>query len=461
MSQDTPDLATMAASLSLLAPTTIPDALTANTNGNDPVPPETMTYPAETGALDAVALAATMSNDAGIAEADALDQLGGPEAAEFARVPDEATGAESGDPHTNEAKSVDDTVAAVHRDAEDEKVSPAPTIAIEMAGGTLTGVGDDIFKGFPAAPVQPGEFQLPLCDLLIGKTSDGGVYDFDAGAAETLCHAVKVPEAIAPVVVTRSGDAWHVTDGWARVKAFRAQFGNTANVMVRVIEWDGTCDDALYNRFAATFLTLKSRKIDKSVLLRQFHLAWNVPQLVLAARIGWTESRVTRELAAAEAMLEAPRFAELHVKAGDPPIDYLYKVQQARSDAAADDRAHPKRAPEKGAAAKLEAKLEALLAKSERFATAEALAKLGIGKPDKARATPAKSEPADVSAAASASQLIDCVEDSGGEAVAMIEVGADQLPSIRLLVDMTTLEDRRKAEVRHLVHEAVDRLLGF
>lgn len=163
-------------------------------------------------------------------------------------------------------------------------------------------------------------------------------------------------------------------------------------------------------------------------------------------------------------MLEAPRFAELHVKACDPPIDYLSKVQQARAEAAADDRAHPKRAPGKGAVAKLDTKLEALLAKPERFATAEALARLGIGKSDKAKATSAKDEPADVPARPSgleAPTIIDCVEDSGGDAVAMIEVGADQHPSIRLLVDAAALDDRRKAEVRHLVHEALDRLLGF
>ena len=181
----------------------------------------------------------------------------------------------------------------------------------------------------------------------------------------------------------------------------------------------------------------------------------------MAARIGWTESRVTRELAAAEAMLEAPRFAELHVKAGDPPIDYLYRIQQARNDAVEDDRAHPKRAPEKGAVAKLDAKLEALLARPERFATAEALAKLGIGKPDKTRATALKGELTDVADDVPATAVVDCVEDSGGDAIAMIELGADQLPSIRLLIDATTLDDRRKAEVRHLIHEALDRLLGF
>ena len=45
------------------------------------------------------------------------------------------------------------------------------------------------------------------------------------------------------------------------------------------------------------------------------------------------------------------------------------------------------------------AKLEVLLAKPERFATAEALAKLGIGEPGKARSTPTRSGPTDVSAA--------------------------------------------------------------
>ena len=347
----------------------------------------------------------TLSVDASEHQADPAvsDDIETGEVADW-QDPAEAAAPETSPPEEAGA----DNEAEIARDSEGTNtVSSGKDVAESTAAETATDC--DIFKGFPAAPHQPGEFQLPLCDLFIGKTSGGGVYDFDAGAAESLCHAVKVPEAIAPVVVTRSGDAWHVTDGWARVKAFRTRFGNTANVMVRVIEWDGTRDDALYNRFAAIFLTLKSRKIDKSVLLRQFHLAWNVPQLVLAARIGWTESRVTRELAAAEAMLEAPRFAELHVKAGDPPIDYLYKVQQARSESAADDRSHPKRAPEKGAVAKLDTKLEALLVKPERFATAEALAKLGIDKLGKARATPAKSELADVSAAASAYQVIDCV----------------------------------------------------
>ncbi|MBS0477768.1 MAG: hypothetical protein JSR79_00505 [Proteobacteria bacterium] len=318
-----------------------------------------------------------------------------------------------------------------------------------------------VFRNFPPAPVQPGEFTLPLCDLVIGETSGGGVYDFDSGAGESLLHAVLTPENIAPIVVMKAGDAWHVTDGWARVNAFRAQFGNTANMLVRVVEWGGTREDAIYNRFAATFLTLNARKIDKSMLLRQFHLAWKVPQQILAARIGWTESRVTRELAAADLMQEAPRFAELHIKAGDPPIDYLYRVQQARSTAAEDDKAHPKRALEKGAIARLDAKLEALIAKPERFATAEGLAKLGIGKTDKTRATAQAGELTDIPDALSVPNIIDCVEDSGGDAVAMVEMGADDLPNIRLLIDVTMMDDRRKAEVRHLVHEALDRLLGF
>lgn len=53
------------------------------------------------------------------------------------------------------------------------------------------------------------------------------------------------------------------------------------------------------------------------------------------------------------------------------------------------------------------------------------------------------------------------MEDSSGDAVAMVEMTADQFPSIRLLVDTTALDDRRKAEVRHLLHEALDKLLGY
>lgn len=301
-----------------------------------------------------------------------------------------------------------------HSHAQDDGgVSSTPTTVIEnMAGRPTTDVGGDIFKEFPAARRQPDEFQLPLCDLVIGQTSDGGVYDFDAGSAESLCHAVNMPETIAPIVVMKTGDAWHVIDGWTRVIAFRLQYGNTANVMVRVVAWDGTRNKALFDRFAATFLTLKSRKVDKSILLRQFHLAWSVPQLVLAARIGWIDSRVSRELAAAKTMQEAPRFAELHVKTGDPPLEYLYKVQQARDAGAADDQTHRKRAPENGAVAKLEARLEALLAKGEQFATAEALAKLGISKPAKGKATTVTSDTANLPSLLEIPQIIDCVEDS-------------------------------------------------
>ena len=140
-----------------------------------------------------------------------------------------------------------------------------------------------------------------------------------------------------------------------------------------------------------------------------------------------------RELAAAQVFEEAPRFAEPHIKAGDPPIDYLYRVQQARTGAAEDDAAHPRRAPEKSAVAKLLGTLDNLLDKSERFPTAEALVKLGIAKPDKGT-TPKQADMA-ASSDATAPDVIDCVEDSGGETVAIIELGADQLPSIRLLVD--------------------------
>lgn len=362
-----------------------------------------------------------------------------PDVAECESAADDASDRDGESAATDSADAVDPPVTEV--------------VAIDTNGG--------IFKEFPGAPFQPGEFKVPLCDLLIGDQSPSGVYDFDSGAGEALLHAVQTPDNIAPIVVMKVSDDWHVVDGWARVMAMRFQFGNTANLLVRVIEWTGAKNADLYNRFAATFLTLKSRKIDKSILLLQFHRAWKVPQLVLAARIGWTESRVTRELAAAEVYLEAPRFAELHIKAGDPPIDYLYKVQQARDAAAKDDAAHPKRSPEKNAVTKLEGKLETLLARPERFGTAEALEKLGIVKPGKAKATAETEKGAEAPAEIQALEIIDCVEDSGGEPVAMVEMTADHFPSIRLLVDTTALDDRRKAEVRHLVHEALDKLLGY
>ena len=112
-------------------------------------------------------------------------------------------------------------------------------------------------------------------------------------------------------------------------------------------------------------------------------------------------------------------------------IDYLYKVQQARDAAVEDDRKHPKRALETGAVAKLGARLEALLAKSERFSTAEALAKLGIVKPGKA-GTNTQADTTGLPAGIPPHEIIDCVEDSGGDPVAMIEMGADQFPSIPL-----------------------------
>lgn len=396
----------------------------------------------------------TVSIDAGDAEEATAIVIAGEKA-----IRTDELGGSAADPHDDTldlADIVDPSPADAHYDLGIK--APASPAASEPVSSPAAAT--NIFEGFPAAPREPGEFQLPLCELVIGDISEGGLYNFEEGAAESLCHAVQAPETIAPIVVIKTADAWHVIDGWARVMAFRFQFGNTANVMVRVVEWDRARDDALYQRFAQTFLTLKSRKIDKSLLLFDFYLTWNVPQIVLAARIGWTESRVTRELAAAEAMSEAPRFAELHVKAGDPPIDYLYRIQQARDAAVADDRAHPKRALEKSAVSRLETKLEALLAKPERFATAESLAKLGIAKPPKGKATAQTADTTDMPSHLDAPEIIDCVEDTAGEGVAMIEMGADQFPSIRLLIAPAMLDDRRKAEVRHLIHEAVDRLLG-
>ena len=121
----------------------------------------------------------------------------------------------AGDYHADEAMPADLAIEH-HGYGKPQPVLTDPTRQIATAAAAAI-VDVNIFEGFPAAPLQPGEFRLPLCDLVIGRTSDGGVYDFDVGAAESLLHAVKAPDTIAPIVVTKVGDAWHVTDGWARV----------------------------------------------------------------------------------------------------------------------------------------------------------------------------------------------------------------------------------------------------
>ena len=85
----------------------------------------------------------------------------------------------------------------------------------------------------------------------------------------------------------------------------------------------------------------------------------------------------------------------------------------------------------------------------------------GKAKPGKAKTTAETEKGAEALGEIQALEIIDCVEDSSGDAVAMVEMTADQFPSIRLLVDTTALDDRRKAEVRHLLHEALDKLLGY
>ena len=79
---------------------------------------------------------------------------------------------------------------------------------------------------------------------------------------------------------------------------------------------------------------------------------------------------------------------------------------------------------------------------------------------EKGKTTAQTADPVDTPSGLDAPEIIDCVEDTAGEAIATIEMGVDQLPSIRLLIATATLDDRRRAEVRHLMHEALDRLLG-
>ncbi|PZP11644.1 MAG: hypothetical protein DI607_10455, partial [Sphingomonas hengshuiensis] len=247
-------------------PKTAPDTQ-ADTGGD-------VNQPEEDAAPDTLAQEAA---DTGMAEPatqseDTISDAGGHvarhAAAEDTAAPDNAIHADVGlfdaapaVPDVAESEGAADDA----RDRDGESAATDSADAVEPPVAEVAAISTDggIFKEFPAAPQRPGEFKVPLCDLLIGDQSPSGVYDFESGAGEALLHAVQTPDNIAPIVVMKVTDDWHVVDGWARVTAMRFQFGNTANVMVRVIEWDGTHNADLYNRFAATFLTLKSRKVDK------------------------------------------------------------------------------------------------------------------------------------------------------------------------------------------------------
>jgi hypothetical protein len=240
--------------------------------------------------------------------------------------------------------------------------------------------------------------------------------------------------------------------------ALRFQHGNTANVMVRVVRWTGTEEDAVYDRFSTEFLGLASRKVEKAQLLMQVHRIWQVPQLVLAARVGWTESKVTKHLYAATADAEAPGFAKLLLNPNDPPIDYLYKVQSARLEAAKDDADHPRRAPDKKATATLQTRLDDLLARQERFKPADALVALGLAKPSiKAAGSP---EELEALAVEGEPEIVDHVMGHDDQPVATIEMTPDNRIRITLLIDPSELEPLEREEARTRLREALDRVLG-
>lgn len=317
--------------------------------------------------------------------------------------------------------------------------------------------GVSVIGGFPPAPPVPGEFRLVLNVLAIGKHAIRSDFDFDTGPGKALLHAVVDIDSIAPITVMESDGGWHVVDGWLRVLAMRTQYGDTANVMVRVVKWEGSAEHAVYDRFQHEFLGLASRKVEKARLLLQVHRIWQVPQIVLAARIGWTQSKVSKHLDAAVADEEAPDFARLLLKPLDPPIDYLYKVQRARDLALEDDKDHPKRAPENGAVARLIGKLDQLLAKPDRFSPAEALEKLGIEK--KVPGKSATGQP-DATLLVEAPELIDHVMGHDDQPIAAFEMTSDNFVNIRFLIDPAQMSAPEKEEARARLRDAIDRFIG-
>lgn len=340
-----------------------------------------------------------------------------------------------------------------------QETSSAESVPSAVAADTAPS-SPTVLSGFPAAPFVHGEFRVALPELQIGNGDGRRNYNFESGPGRSLVHAALSPDSLAPIFVMQVDGVWHVVDGWARVTALRQQFGDSANIMVRAVRWAATAKDALYARFAGQFLQLGSRKIDKATLLLGFHRAWEVPQQILAARIGWTESKVSKQLAAAVLIDDASEFAQLLIKADDPPIDYLWKVQRAREDAAKDDAAHPKRATHNGEVAKLAAKLHELLAKPQRYDPNDALIRLGLVKSASAAGLSPGGDDSVSLFVTEPLEPFDCVEGSDGEPIAFLEMGADSLVNIRFVIDTASLTDAQKADARARLRDAIDRFIG-
>lgn len=236
-------------------------------------------------------------------------------------------------------------------------------------------------NGFPSSPPQAGEFEIPVSELQIGSSVLSDDFSLEKGPGKFLVHAAADPASLTPIKVKKIGDVYHVVDGWLRVRAVRIQHGNTANVMVRAVLWDGSEKDALYHRFEAEFLQIGKRKIDRSNLLLQFHNTWGVHQFVLAARLGLKESRVSKELKAAIAYKEAPQFATILERADDPSVDYFYQIQCGREAARQKDAELEQAGNQGTATTELNQRLQELINGNGRYSANDALIALGLKEP--------------------------------------------------------------------------------
>lgn len=330
-------------------------------------------------------------------------------------------------------------------------------LEIELIGNAKNAPPAGTVGTFPAAPKVDNEFTLRLDQLQIGTHSLQNDYDFSSGRGKAILHAVLEPEKLAPIQVKKIGSNWVVVDGWARVMAMRFHFGNTANMMVRVVAWDGSEKDAIYQRFASEFLTLVTRKIDKARLLLKFHNLWNVPQIVLAARIGLQATRVTKDLKAAVAYEEAPRFIQLLDRSSDPAIDYLYQVQCAREAAMKEDANNAHRDTAQGAVAALGKRLEDLLSKPERFNTAGALIALGI-KESKGLDKPSQDIDSGMEHLWSLLDFIPGPEDD--EPAIKIYASPDKRLRFDFLIDPSSLDATDKAELKARLLKVIEETIG-
>jgi hypothetical protein len=214
------------------------------------------------------------------------------------------------------------------------------------------------------------------------------------------------------------GNVLTVIDLFHQYDAIVAQHGQNPEKLVRVIRFDGTEADALLRLFHRIFLNQTLTDIDRAAEMAATKAALDFSNVLIAAALGWTASKVTKWITAGMVATKHASFFDL--LNGRRPIDYGYRVGQALQAAAKIDRDEGLENYHLGA---LLEKRDALLAENERFDAPAALAALGIG--------PSPKITAEVSPKPIVAVSTEPFETPEGRSAGAVEILSDGIPRLR------------------------------